>query len=238
MAAALACGEDAALSHDSGVALFGIRNQVGPPHISVPADRGPTGRRHIRVHRRVERITSAATSRFGIPVLPVVQCLVDIAPGLTESELDRAVNEADRLELVRAGDLRSALAAHACESGVAVLRGAIDLRTFVLNRSELERRFLPIARRVGLPRPRTCVYVNGFEVDFWWPELRLVVETDGLRYHRTASQQARDRRRDQAHQAAGDHPLRFTHAQVRYESAYVERILGAVVGRLRASRIF
>jgi very-short-patch-repair endonuclease len=71
----------------------------------------------------------------------------------------------------------------------------------------------------------TKAWVNGFEVDFFWPELGLVVETDGLRYHRTASAQARDRIRDQTHIAAGLTPLRFTHRQVKYERAHVQRIL-------------
>jgi very-short-patch-repair endonuclease len=67
----------------------------------------------------------------------------------------------------------------------------------------------------------TKQWVNGFEVDFYWPGLGLVVETDGLRYHRTPAEQARDRLRDQAHTAAGMRPLRFTHEQVRYEPGHV-----------------
>src|SRR4051794_12349880 len=70
-----------------------------------------------------------------------------------------------------------------------------------------------MAARAGLPRPQTQIYLNGFRVDFYWPDLGLVVETDGLRYHRTPQQQARDRLRDQAHAASGLTPLRFTHAQ-------------------------
>jgi very-short-patch-repair endonuclease len=99
--------------------------------------------------------------------------------------------------------------------------------------TELERRFLPIARRAGLPLPLTQVYVNGFRVDFYWPELGLVVETDGLRYHRTPAQQAEDSRRDQTHAAAGLVPLRFTRAQVRFEPGHVEEVLTAVARRLR-----
>jgi very-short-patch-repair endonuclease len=78
--------------------------------------------------------------------------------------------------------------------------------------------------------------VHGFEVDFYWPDLGLVVETDGLRYHRTPAQQARDRLRDQTHAAAGLTALRFTHAQVRYEPVHVAATLLAVVHRLEGSR--
>jgi very-short-patch-repair endonuclease len=74
--------------------------------------------------------------------------------------------------------------------------------------------------------------VNGFDVDFYWPDLDLVVETDGLRYHRTPAQQTRDRLRDQTHLAAGTTPLRFTHAQVRFEPTHVQTILASVARRL------
>ena len=74
--------------------------------------------------------------------------------------------------------------------------------------------------------------MNGFKVDFYWPDLGLVVETDGLRYHRTPAQQARDRVRDQAHAAAGLTPLRFTRAQVRFDPAHVASTLAAVAHRL------
>jgi very-short-patch-repair endonuclease len=60
----------------------------------------------------------------------------------------------------------------------------------------------------------------------------LIVETDGLRYHRTAAQQARDRRRDQIHAAAGLTTLRFTHSQVVYEEADVRGVVARVIGRL------
>ncbi len=119
--------------------------------------------------------------------------------------------------------------------GVAALRETLDRRTFVLTDSELERRFLPIARGAGLPPPETQRMVNGFRVDFYWHELGLVVETDGLRYHRTPAQQAADRVRDQAHTAAGLTPLRFTHAQVRYERRHVEETLRTISQRLRVN---
>jgi very-short-patch-repair endonuclease len=119
---------------------------------------------------------------------------------------------------------------------VANLRKTLDRRTFTLTDSELERRFLPIARRAGLPPPQTRRQVSGFRVDFYWPALDLIVETDGLRYHRTPAQQARDRLRDQTHTAAGLTCLRFTRAQVRFEADQVDATLSAVVRRLRADR--
>jgi very-short-patch-repair endonuclease len=161
----------------------------------------------------------------GIPVTSPVQTLLDLATRLGRDSLEGAVNEADKLDLVDPEALREALQHRPGEPGVAVLRRTLDRRTYTMTDTELERRFLPIARRVGLDKPFTQRWVNGFQVDFWWPDRGLVVETDGLRYHRTPAEQARDRVKDQIHLAAGLIPLRFTRAQVRYEPAFVEKIL-------------
>ena len=147
------------------------------------------------------------------------------------------MNEADKLDLLDPERLRRALDEMTGQPGVAVLRTLLDRRTFVLTDSELERNFLPVVRRVGLPLPETGLMLNGFEVDFFWPDLGLVIETDGLRYHRTPAQQARDRLRDQAHTAAGLTPLRFTHAQIRFEREYVIETVELVVERLRDQRM-
>ncbi len=149
--------------------------------------------------------------------------------------VERMINEADKYNLVHSPGLREALDSRAGEPGVAKLRSILDRRTFRLTKEELERRFLPLAREAGLPTPLTGRWVNEFEVDFFWPELGLVVETDGLRYHRTPAEQARDRLRDQAHTAAGLTPLRFTHEQVRYEPEHVLAVLEATA-RMLAER--
>jgi very-short-patch-repair endonuclease len=97
-------------------------------------------------------------------------------------------------------------------------------------------RLHPVFRGVYVPKPQTRVYVNGVEVDFHWPDLGLVVETDGLQYHRTPAQQAKDRHRDQTHAVAGLTCLRFTHDQVAHEPVYVRATLAAVAERLSARR--
>jgi hypothetical protein len=122
---------------------------------------------------------------------------------LTQAQLEAAVNEADKLDRIDPVRLREALEKMRGEHGVGALIRLLDRRTFRLTESELERRFLRLVRDAGLPPPQTGVWLNGFRVDFFWPELDLVVETDGLRYHRTPAQQTRDRRRDQVHTAAG-----------------------------------
>jgi very-short-patch-repair endonuclease len=125
---------------------------------------------------------------------------------------------------------RPGIVVHRKQTGTTKRRG-IPVAS-VLTDFALERRFLPIVRQVGSPRPQTRTCVNGFRVNFYWPALGLVVETDGLRYHRTPAQQAVDRVRDQTHAAAGLTPLRFTRAQVAYEPDHVRVTLAAVAARL------
>ncbi|MDQ3720047.1 MAG: DUF559 domain-containing protein [Actinomycetota bacterium] len=230
-AAVLACGEEAALSHHSAAALWGIRPDRPARAIEVSV---PTRRRRpaVTVHRR--RLgPDDLTRRYGIPVTTPALTLCDLAPQLDQGERERAINEADRLGLIDPERLRRKIDRFEGRTGVRTLRQTLDRHTFRLTRSELERRFLQIARFGGLPIPQTQAVLNGFEVDFFWPKLNLVVETDGLGYHRTPAQQAKDRVRDQAHTAAGHTPLRFTHAQVRFEPEYVQTTLSKVVRRLR-----
>ena len=231
MAAVLSCGPDAVVSHESAAALWGVRAERGggidvtvPPHVR-------RRRPGIRLHRH-SLDPADRTERERVPVTAIHRTLLDLAAVPTRGRLETAVNEADKLGLTDPESLRGALDEYAGHQGVAALRRMLDRQTFALTDSELERRFLPLVRRAGLALPRTGERLNGFQVDFYWPELGLVVETDGLRYHRTPAQQARDRLRDQTHSAAGLTPLRFTHAQVRYEPHYVRATLAAVAKRL------
>lgn len=233
MAAVLACGPDSVLSHDSAAALWGIRPvRVDQIEVGVP-DSVARARAGIVCHRRAVLGKQDVTRRDGIPLTNPVCTLVDIAVRLERGQLETAINEADKLDLISPEELRSALDHLPRRPGLGVLRRTLDRRTFRLTDSALERRFLALVRRARLPLPETGRYVDGFKVDFYWPELGLVVETDGLRYHRTPAEQARDRLRDQAHAAAGLTALRFTHSQVRYEPRFVQATLVAVARRLR-----
>jgi very-short-patch-repair endonuclease len=186
----------------------------------------------ICTHRRLDLRAEHRRSVEGIPVTDLVSTLVDVAACVSENRLERAIGEADRLGLIDPESLRAALDPTPRRPGLGRLRSLLDSETFSLTDSELERRFLVIARTAGLSRPETQAWVNGFRVDFLWPDLGLVVETDGLRYHRTVAQQKKDRIRDQAHAVAGLTTLRFTAAQVRYEAARTKAALAAVAARL------
>lgn len=234
MGAVLACGPGAALSHESAAALWQIRPEEQPQtHISVPSP--CLRRRHgILAHRRSNLAPHELTRQQDIPVTAPATTLIDLAARVSPADLEAAINAADRHGLISPESLRATIERTPRRSGLAVLRRLLDRQTFVLTESELERLFLAIARDVGLSRPQTGCRLNGFKVDFYWPDLRLVIETDGLRYHRTPGQQAQDRRRDQVHTAAGLRPLRFTHAQVCFEADHVRTVLRRVAGHLPA----
>ncbi len=234
MAAVLACGEGAYLSHRSAGGLYGIcEERNGVVEVCVRRT-GKIAHGGIRVRRRPSLPSRDTGALRRIPITSPVRTVIDLATELPNKLLARTVNEADKLDVIDVETLRAELDCRAGEPGVKRLVALLDRDTFVLTEEELERLFLPLARNVGLPLPETEQIVNGYEVDFFWPQLKLVVETDGLRYHRTPAAQAKDARRDQAHTAAGYARLRFTHWQVKYERGRVQRILGEVASRLAA----
>ena len=227
----LGCGSHSALSHSSGATLLGFgEERPGVAEVTVPYP-GCHRRPGVTVHRRKLFHPSHVTKVDGLRVVRAELTLIDIASRLSHRQLEAAINRLDDLDLADPPALRRACDAARGRIGVAKLRDALDRRTFRLTRSELERRFKRIAAGAGLPVPQTRVWLNGFEVDFFWPPL-LVVETDSLAYHRTPAQQARDRLRDQAHTAAGLTTLRFTHEQVRYDAPHVISTLRSVWERL------
>lgn len=230
-AAVLSCGPEALVGLGSAGWLWGIGPWVEQIEIVVPY-RVVRSHPGLRLHRR--RAHDRASARYvdGIPVTDPIDTIIDLARELSNPRLERVIREADRLDLVDPERLRAALDIAPRRPGISRLRKLLDSETFSLTDSELERRFLGLVRAAELQLPRTQAWVSGFRVDFYWPKLGLVVETDGLRYHRTPSQQKRDRLRDQAHAVAGLTTLRFTAAQVRFEPRTTIATLRAVASRL------
>lgn len=233
MAAVLACGDGACLSHRSAAALWGIGRERGR-EIDVSVIRHCDMRRPgLRVRVRC-RISKQVTVHDRIPVTRPAQTILDSATELKPRELERMVNEADKHNRIDPDALRVEVEGFVGQPGVVALRALLDRHTFRLSDDELEVFFRPIAAAAGLPVPLTKQIVNGFEVDFHWPGLGLVVETDGWRYHRTPAAQSRDALRDQIHTAAGLTPLRFSHYQVKYEPDHVRRVLSRTAANLRS----
>ncbi|HEU5105079.1 MAG TPA: type IV toxin-antitoxin system AbiEi family antitoxin domain-containing protein [Solirubrobacterales bacterium] len=225
MAAVLAGGEGAALSHRSAAVLWEIGDEKSERIIISVRRRCELQRSGIHFHGRPSLRPEEIVHRDDIPVTSPIQTLIDLATELPPIPLERAVNEADKRGLVDPETLREELARFRGEPGVRPLRRLLDKLFFRLSDSDLEISFRRIVKGANLSMPLSKQQVNRFEVDFFWPDLGLIVETDGLPYHRTPSAQTRDARRDRAHIMAGMTPLRFTHYEVRYEPTRVRSAL-------------
>lgn len=227
MAAVLACGECAALSHDSAAELWRLirRMPTVPVHVSVLD--GSRSRDGIRVHRPQ---ALNATTHKRIRVTTPAQTLIDLAHTWPQADLEQAIGEADLRRLVGLKALRTA-ATGAGKSGAA-LRRVIDRVTFRVTQSELEREFLRLLARAGLPLPESQKRFGKYRVDFYWPDQQLVVECDGGNFHRTPAQQTADRKRDQEHIRNGRIPMRITHGQVFHDATGTAALLAEVVTQL------
>jgi very-short-patch-repair endonuclease len=235
MGAVLACGSKALLSHGCAAALWNIgpapRN--GAIDITVPEGRS-RGRAGVKVHRRCDLGPEHRREVVGIPVTDPISTLVDLASCRPDWQVEQAINNADRLDLVDLVALRFAVDSLPPRPGMTCMRRLLGLDA--LTDTGLERKFMDIVRAAKLPRPDTQAWVSGYRVDFYWPDLGLVVEADGWRHHRTAGEQSNDRRRDQAHLASGLTALRFGEDQIRYKPTEVRRALAAVFRRLERTQ--
>ena len=208
----------AALSHSSAAALFRWRDALGerycpaePVHVSVPGERSRL--EGIRCHRRTPMPETMVVD--GIRVTTPEWTLVDLAASIRPLEpLIRACNEADRVGLVDHDEFTTLVESLPGRRGIRKLRLLLGIER---TDSNLERRFLRLIDAANLPRPLTQQKILGFRVDFFWPEANLIVETDGLTYHRTPAEQAVDLKRAQVLTLAKYRVVRFTNAQVRLE---------------------
>jgi predicted transcriptional regulator of viral defense system len=223
MAAVLAAGPGAALSHASAAALWEIRpTSAARIDVTVRSAGGRAKRLGLRIHRAATLRGDEITEHRGIRVTTVARTLFDLASSLPRRALERALDEAEIRDLYDRRELEAATAAHAGERGAAALQRAIDADGDpTLTDSELEELMLALCDEHGLPCPRPRAWVAGLRVDFLFAESRLVVETDGYRYHRSRRAFERDRERDAILARAGHRTLRFTHRQLTREPAIV-----------------
>jgi hypothetical protein len=229
LAATLAFGPGAVLSHRAAAALWGLR-PAWNRFLEVTAPRSAGGRPGIILHR--SRSIEATTCR-GIPVTTPARTLVDVADVAGARVLKKVLEQAEVLRLDATpvpvpgrrghGRLVSALA----ELGPAV----------PLTRSELEDAFLELCLSAGLPAPLANLTVGGMAIDFVWPELRLAVEIDSWRYHGTRAAFGRDRRRSARMQLAGWGLLRFTDWDVACDAGYVADTCAAALARVGWIRV-
>jgi hypothetical protein len=228
LAAVLSCGPGAALSHETAAVLWGLRKPRGPRIDVTVTTEGGRGRRRLVVIHRSDLQPEEMTLGQAIPVTTPARTLLDLAGILTRRQLERTIDQADFLGL----DL-SGLAPRPGKRGGALLRAVLTAHVAgsTWTRSQLEERMLALCRSAGLPPPRINEYVAGFEVDFHWPDQKLVVEIDDWSSHRGRGAFERDRHSDAALVVLGWRVVRITRARLardpRGVAAQLTRLLAA-----------
>jgi very-short-patch-repair endonuclease len=233
MAAVLACGPGAVLSHRSAAAL---RKLLPRPEDSDPVDVMVPGRdrgRRPGIHaRRVALLDPEDVEEaHGIPVTSAARTLLDLGSVAGTRELEQALARAERWELTTRADLGSLVDRRPRH------RGGPRIRTLLgnpagpaLTRSEAEERFLALIAKAGLRMPETNVVVARYEVDFLWRKNRLVVEVDGYAFHSSKKRFEGDRRRDADLAARGLRVIRVTWRQIVEEpEAMLVRLAQALI---------
>jgi very-short-patch-repair endonuclease len=219
MAAVLAAGPGAALSHASAAAAWDLRRPGGVIDVSVPTRAGRERRRGVRIHRRDALTPDEVTVHRGIPVTTPARTIVDLSRSLKGRRLEQLVDLADERGLIDFDHLRAANSAS--------LQAVLQSYSAAPTRSELEERFLRLRDTHGIPRPQTNVLIEGIEVDFVWRDRRLIVEVDGYAYHRSPTAFEADRERDVTLATKGWRVLRFTWTQVTRRVAWVATAIRA-----------
>lgn len=224
MAAVLAGGPEAVLSHRAAAALWELRPAPGGPiDVTLPGSHragepAAQGQPRARVHKVRRLEPDDRTTIDGIPVTSLHRTLLDFAEVARFQTLRHALDEAARRDLLDGRGLESLYARSRGRRGLKPLKAAVaKLRgSAPWTQSELERRFLALIREANLPEPRANVVVEGFVVDLWWEEARVVVELDGYGFHKGRQKFASDRLQDTKLQLAGCVSIRVTQERLEF----------------------
>lgn len=224
LAAVLACGNGAALSHRAAGALWEIGPEpLGPVEVTVPTTHGRRPRPGIVLHRSMALRAGDIRHRHGIPVTSPARTVVDLASVLPRRRLERVIDACERLGLCDLDALEAIVEAQPTRPGAGAVAAVLREHRIgsTLTRSELEELFLKLCREHGLPQPEVNARVLGLKVDFLWADARVIVEVDGRQSHDTHLAYQEDRDRDSRLTVAGYRPLRFTYRDVMKRPAVV-----------------
>jgi predicted transcriptional regulator of viral defense system len=223
MAAVLAAGPGAVLSHASAASLWEIRPSAAARiDVTVRGAGGRAKRPGLRIHRAASLRDDELTQHRGIRVTTVARTLLDLASSLPRRALERALDEAEIKQLYDRRELEAMARAHAGERGAGALAEALTHAAGTTpTKSELEELVLAICDDHGIERPQVNAEIAGLEVDFVFVDRKLVVEADSWQFHRSRRAFERDRERDAILARAGYRTLRFTHRQLTREPALV-----------------
>jgi very-short-patch-repair endonuclease len=222
MAAVLACGPGAALSHRSAAALWCVLPRwQSPPEVTTPTKHH---RPAIHVHRSGH---IDATTHYGIRVTTPARTLVDLADVLPARALTRALNEAQVLRLVTPAELATLLTRYPGRrtSRLTPERGATPTR------SHLEDDFVRFLKRHRLPLPELNQRIQGHEVDAVYRTEHLVIELDSHQFHGTTRAFEQDRDRDADLLNAGFSTLRITDRRLKDQASKEARRLRRILSR-------
>jgi very-short-patch-repair endonuclease len=222
LAAVMACGRGAVLSHLDAAALWRVYKGEGARIHVTTTNRSGQAIPGLWIHRARRLDAEDVTVKAGIPVTTVARTLVDLTDLLGPDRILRAMREADFLRLLDLDALDAAVQrAHGRRRLKALKQALAHHRPGQIVRDELEHRFAEVVRAAGLPAPDTNVRVQTrrrrYTVDCLWREQRVAVELDGRAAHARAMAFEEDRARDAALSASGLRPLRFTWRRVTHE---------------------
>jgi Protein of unknown function (DUF559) len=238
LAAVLACGPGAVLSHRSAAALHGMRRYGGARiDVTIPT-RTERKRPGIDVHRSTTLTPADVTIVENIPCTSVARTLFDLAEVINRRGLERSFDQAEVLEVFDLRAIEDQLARNPTRPAARVVRAVLDEHYIgsTVTWSELEERFLRLCRDYGLPQPEVNAWVvlpdgGAIRGDFVWRAERIIVETDGRQFHGTRQAFERDRRRDQRTMVARWQPVRTTRRQLeRSPEEVVETVLALMKG--------
>jgi very-short-patch-repair endonuclease len=233
-AALLAVGSEAVLSHRSAARAWGIYSRRDDDSVDVMSgDRLVSRRPGISAHRTRWLEPRDVRVHDGLPITSPARTAFDLAELVSLREIERAVDEALIRGIVRMSQLRDLVDRAKGRRGGPLLSAVLDHRGApTITRSQAEERFLELVRDAGLPQPEVNVHLNGYEVDFFWREQKVVVEVDGYTYHATRGAFERDRAKDATLIAAGILVMRITWLQMERERlAVVVRVAQTLVRR-------
>jgi very-short-patch-repair endonuclease len=221
LAAVLACGDAAVLSHASAAVAWEMLAADGAIHVTIASVAGRARRAGIRLHRSTTLTPADTTTHREIPITTPLRTLLDVAATLDGRRLEQVVDRAERH--IDFAELQRTLTAHPTRPGSPSLQAVLSQYTVgsIVTRSELEERFLRLCDDHWLPRPETNTRIEGLEVDFVWRDARLIVEVDGYAFHRSPAAFEADRERDVRLGLAGWRVLRFTHAAIMRRAGWI-----------------
>jgi predicted transcriptional regulator of viral defense system len=232
MAAVLACGPRAALSHESAAWLWGFLPTCRiEPEVSVPS----AGR--LRTGIKAHRVAPFALSELGeferVPVTSPARTLLDLAAANRRRRLQRAIEKAKRLDRLDLREIDELLHRRRGAAGTKLLREGVEIyRDPAFSRSRAELLFLDLVKRAGLSRPALNIFVAGHEIDAYWEAERFAVEVDGWDTHRTREAFEADPLRQENLKLAGIDSIRVTARRIEREPEAVgQRIRRLLIRR-------